>query len=69
MFDFVFSNINEFLAMGKHGFYVWLCYGLTLFVVLTNITLVLVKKNSLIEEIQAEKIRKQKQHEQTSSKT
>ncbi|MGJ8692263.1 MAG: heme exporter protein CcmD [Thalassotalea sp.] len=24
-----FSSINEFIAMGGHGFYVWLSYGFT----------------------------------------
>lgn len=24
-----FASFSEFLAMGKHGFYVWLAYGLT----------------------------------------
>lgn len=24
-----FDNFGDFLAMGKHGFYVWLAYGLT----------------------------------------
>jgi len=24
-----FNSFSEFLAMGKHGFYVWLAYGLT----------------------------------------
>ena len=24
-----FESVSEFLAMGRHGFYVWLSYGLT----------------------------------------
>lgn len=24
-----FHSVAEFMAMGKHGFYVWTCYGLT----------------------------------------
>lgn len=24
-----FQSFAEFIAMGKHGFYVWTCYGLT----------------------------------------
>jgi len=27
-----FNSVSEFLAMGKHGFYVWLAYGLTFLV-------------------------------------
>ncbi|XQW84445.1 heme exporter protein CcmD [Thalassotalea piscium] len=24
-----FSNLNDFIAMGNHGFYVWLSFGIT----------------------------------------
>lgn len=27
-----FNSVEEFLAMGNHGFYVWLAYGLTFLV-------------------------------------
>ncbi|GAB1266249.1 hypothetical protein NBRC116493_34140 [Aurantivibrio infirmus] len=30
---FQFDSLQDFLAMGDHGFYVWLCYGVS-FVVL-----------------------------------
>ena len=32
-----FESWSEFLAMGGHGFYVWLSYGLSLAVVLGNV--------------------------------
>ena len=35
-----FDSFSEFLAMGDHGFYVWLSYGATLVVVLANIAVV-----------------------------
>jgi heme exporter protein D len=63
MLNFAFENINDFLQMGKHGFYVWLCYGLTLLVVVANIVLYRFKKQSIINNIQAEQVRKQKQQE------
>lgn len=28
--NFYFSDFSAFLQMGKHGFYVWLCYGVML---------------------------------------
>ena len=31
-----FGSIEEFLAMGNHGFYVWLAYGLT-FVIMAGL--------------------------------
>ena len=32
-----FDSWGEFFAMGGHGFYVWLSYGLSLVVVLGNV--------------------------------
>ena len=32
-----FESWSEFFAMGGHGFYVWLSYGLSLVVVLGNV--------------------------------
>jgi heme exporter protein D len=32
-----FDTFSEFLQMGKHGLYVWLCYGISLVVILYNI--------------------------------
>jgi len=29
-----FSSFSEFLAMGNHGFYVWLSYGASIFLLL-----------------------------------
>lgn len=31
-----FESFNDFLAMGNHGFYVWLAYGLT-FLILASL--------------------------------
>ncbi|MEP1740376.1 MAG: heme exporter protein CcmD [Kangiellaceae bacterium] len=31
MFKLHFESFEEFIAMGGHGFYVWLCYGVVLF--------------------------------------
>lgn len=32
-----FESLNDFLAMGGHGLYVWLAYGAGLLVVLANV--------------------------------
>jgi heme exporter protein D len=63
MINFAFENLNDFLQMGKHGFYVWLCYGLTVFVILSNIIIYRWKKITIIKNIAAEKIRKEKQQQ------
>lgn len=36
---FAFNSFAEFLAMGKHGFYVWLSYGISLAVLALNVVL------------------------------
>lgn len=33
-----FHSFAEFIAMGTHGFYVWLCYGLTFLAIIGLIT-------------------------------
>ena len=34
-----FESFSEFVAMGKHGFYVWLVYGVSLATLLTLVGL------------------------------
>jgi len=63
MFNFAFDNLNDFLQMGKYGFYVCLCYGLSLLIIVVNILLFTLKKQNIINSIQAEQVRKQKQKE------
>ncbi|TDQ40126.1 heme exporter protein CcmD [Thiopseudomonas denitrificans] len=49
---FAFNSFAEFLAMGKHGFYVWLCFGVTLAIMLLNVALPwLARKKYLNQEI------------------
>lgn len=36
---FAFNSFAEFLAMGKHGPYVWSCFGITLAVLALNLAL------------------------------
>lgn len=35
-----FASVAEFVAMGGHGLYVWLCYGASVLVVMGNVLLV-----------------------------
>jgi len=32
-----FETFADFLAMGKHGLYVWLCYGVAVLVIAGNV--------------------------------
>ncbi|WP_394176883.1 heme exporter protein CcmD [Thalassotalea litorea] len=54
-----FESFSEFLAMGKHGFYIWLSYGCTLLILLVMAV------NSMRQpQQQLHKIRQRLQREQ-----
>jgi len=56
-----FDSFAEFLAMGKHGFYVWLCYGITALVIIANILAPIRQRKKLIEQ-QARLLRREKKN-------
>lgn len=56
-----FESLAEFLAMGKHGFYVWLAYGLSALVVLWNVLQPIMQRRRLIKQ-QAQQLRREKKH-------
>ena len=45
-----FSSWQEFIAMGQHGFYVWLSYGFTAIVILANIVQPIRRKKRIADE-------------------
>lgn len=47
-FDLHFDSLSAFLAMGGHGFYVWLSYALALAVVVYNIVAPLVRRRRFL---------------------
>lgn len=56
-----FHSFAEFLAMGKHGFYVWLAYGLAALVVLWNVLQPMLQRRRLLKQ-QAQQLRREKKH-------
>lgn len=60
-----FSSVSEFLAMGRHGFYVWLSYGLTALIVVINIVQPIVRKRQLIKQ-HIQRLRREKKHAPTT---
>lgn len=48
---FAFDSLEAFFAMGKHGFYVWLSYGVGLFVILINILLAKRQRTQAFEQV------------------
>lgn len=56
-----FETFADFLAMGKHGFYVWLCYGITALVIVANILAPMRQRKKLIEQ-QTRLLRREKKN-------
>lgn len=46
-----FENFGEFLAMGGHGLYVWLSYGIATAVIATNLVGPMMARKQLISEL------------------
>lgn len=58
-----FQSLADFIAMGTHGAYVWSAYGLTLFVVVVNLVIILRQRSKNLTLIQ-QKLRRQQLQEQ-----
>lgn len=56
-----FHSVSEFIAMGNHGFYVWLAYGLTLVILGWNLLQPIFERKRLMKE-QAQRLRREKKH-------
>ncbi|HAG92981.1 MAG: heme exporter protein CcmD [Pseudomonadales bacterium] len=54
-----FETFADFMAMGKHGPYVWSAYGITLLVVVANILAPIIRRKGLVEEIKRKAKREQ----------
>lgn len=46
-----FANVAELLAMGGHGFYVWLAYGISLFTLVVLTVYPLRRKQQALQAI------------------
>jgi len=46
-----FSSFAEFLAMGDHGLYVWLSYGVALIMVLYNVVSVRLRQRRALQAV------------------
>ena len=46
-----FDSFSEFLNMGGHGLYVWLCYGIGLLVFLIAYVQPLMQRKSILREL------------------
>lgn len=62
-----FSSLTEFLAMGKHGFYVWTAYGISALVVVLNVALPMLRRRNLLAQIRLNESRLRGAQNSTSS--
>jgi len=54
-----FESFADFIAMGRHGFYVWLAYGLSALIIIYNVVAPLLRRNKLIKE-QTQRLRRER---------
>lgn len=60
-----FDSFSEFLAMGGHGLYVWIAYGLTAVIFIYNLIAPVFKRKRLIVE-QSRQLRREELHASNS---
>ena len=60
-----FESLAEFIAMGKHGFYVWLAFGLTALVISWNVLQPLLQRRRLIKQLK-QQLRREKKNAPTA---
>lgn len=53
-----FNSVAEFLAMGGHGVYVWLSYGVTLVTLVLGVILPLARRRQVLREL-AQRLRRE----------
>lgn len=53
-----FASFSDFLAMGRHGVFVWSAYGLCLVVLLINVTLPLWARQRFMKQ-QARRLKRE----------
>lgn len=53
-----FESFADFIAMGKHGVFVWSAYGISLLVLAINVALPLIGKRRYLQE-EARRLRRE----------
>ena len=62
-----FSSWQDFVAMGGHGLYVWLAYGLTLVVIVFNVIQPMLRRRQIIRQQQLQTRRRQARAKSTQT--
>ncbi len=53
-----FESFSDFLAMGKHGLYVWTCFAVSLVVLALNVALPLLARRRYLQQ-EARRLRRE----------
>ncbi|QHF02733.1 heme exporter protein CcmD [Pseudomonas asturiensis] len=53
-----FESLADFLAMGRHGLFVWSAYGLCLLVLLVNVALPVLARRRYLQQV-ARRVRRE----------
>ncbi|MDE0492197.1 MAG: heme exporter protein CcmD [Psychrobacter celer] len=64
-----FYSVSEFIAMGKHGVFVWSCWAITVGVVLAFILYSRRQRQALIKQLTIQQARQAQRTANTSSPT
>ena len=64
-----FYSVSEFIAMGKHGVFVWSCWAITVGVVLAFIFYSRRQRQALIKQLTIQQARQAQRTANTSSPT
>ena len=64
-----FYSVSEFIAMGKHGVFVWSCWAITVGVVLAFILYSRRQRQALIKQLTIQQARQAQRTTNTSSPT
>ena len=73
LFDFFanlswqFDSFGEFLAMGNHGLYVWICYGVTLVFLGANVIAPILQRKQVVAQL-SRRFRSEAHAEQSSKR-
>lgn len=62
-----FETFADFLNMGGHALYVWLCYGLGLFLLVLNLVLPALSRRALLRELWLKQRREQNNNDSSAS--
>lgn len=58
--SFYFSSLAEFIAMGKHGVYVWACWGIVWAVMLGLVVYSVQQRKTLIKQFKRQQAQQRK---------